>query len=234
MKLTCISSNSKDGNCYLLEHDGEALILDVGVKWKQIQQALNYDISHVVGAVITHDHADHNRSLKNLLVTGLPFFTPSFFTDIQRIKYGGFDITAVPLKAKDGKWLHTNGDGSECKIYGFLIKAGGRRLAYFTDFEYLPYTFRKTPVTDFLIACNHEDDAEYEDSAKEYHSVLGHSALSTVKEIIRVNKTDSLKNVILCHLTWAADRTKMFVEIQDVVDPTVNVCIAEAGHTYLL
>ena len=234
MNLTCLGSGSS-GNCYLLEHDGEILILDVGVKWKTIQQALNYDISHVVGAVITHDHADHNRAVKDLILTGIPFFTPLFYTDVQRMKYGGFAIAAVPLKSKDGKWLHTNGDGSECKIYGFLISVGGRRLAYFTDFEYLPMRIsQKTPVTDFLIACNHEDDMEYEDSAKEYHSVLGHSALSTVKEIVRANQTDALQNVILCHLTWAADRGKMLREITEVVGEAVNVTVAESGKTYLL
>lgn len=234
MKLTCISSNSKDGNCYLLDHDGEILILDCGVPAKKIKEALGFDFTNLVGGVVTHKHADHTKGLKELKLSGRPFFTPFIGIGQQRIQYGGFAITAVPLKSGDGKWLHTNGDGSECPIYGFLIAVGDRRIGYFTDFEYLPYTFQKTPITDFLIACNHEDDMEYEDGAKEYHSILGHSALSTVKEIIRVNRTPELKNVILCHLTWAADRGKMLQEITSVVDSGVNVCIAEAGRTYLL
>ena len=227
MTLTCIGTGSS-GNCYLLKSDCGTLILDCGVPVRKIKETLNWDFSEVVGVVVTHQHKDHANAMKDLKLLGIPFFTPFFR------QYGGFIVTAVPLKDKTGKWLHTNGDGSECEVYGFLIEAEGHRIAYFTDFEYLPYTFRKTPITDFLIACNHEDDMEYEDSAKEYHSILGHSSLSTVKEIIRVNRTPELKNVILCHLTWAADRGKMLKDITSVVDSNVNVCIAEAGTTYLL
>ena len=227
INLICVGSGSS-GNCYLLRHKYGTLILDCGVPFKEIQTALDYDFSEVVGVLITHKHRDHARSVKDLRLLGMPFYSP----DLRQ--YGGFTITAVPLKdKKTGRWLHTNGDGSECPVYGFLIEVERHRIAYFTDFEYLPYTFREKPVTDFLIGCNHEDDAEVGDM-KAYHVYSGHSSLSTVKEIIRVNSTPDLRNVILCHLTWAADRERMKSEISDVVGKTVNVHVAERGTSFLI
>lgn len=231
MTLTCLGSGSS-GNCYLLDNDGEVLILDCGISIKEIQSAMNWDFSSVVGVIVTHAHKDHKRCLSELDKFGVPSFTPYLYSGFQRKTYGGYAITAIPLRSKEGKWLHTNGDGSECPIYGFLIASGGRRIAYFTDYEYLPYTFVKTPVNAFLIACNHEDDADIDDEAKSMHVYSGHSSLSTVKEIIRVNKTPAIETVILCHTTWAADRDRMIREITEVAGEGVMVDVAEAGKTY--
>ena len=34
-ELICLGSGSS-GNCYLLKHDGKTLILDAGVRWREI------------------------------------------------------------------------------------------------------------------------------------------------------------------------------------------------------
>ena len=67
-------------------------------------------------------------------------------------------------------------------------------------------------------------------SFKFEHSVRGHSSLSTVKEIIRVNKTASLRTITLCHLSegWGNPEV-MQNEIQDVAGDDVLVQIARPG-----
>lgn len=55
MKLKVLGSSSK-GNCYLLESDKEVLIIELGISFKEIKKALNFDISKVVGALVTHEH----------------------------------------------------------------------------------------------------------------------------------------------------------------------------------
>ena len=59
MILKIINSNS-DGNCYILENKEEALIIEAGVKIIEVKKTLNFDLSKVVGAIITQLYS--NRS----------------------------------------------------------------------------------------------------------------------------------------------------------------------------
>lgn len=115
--------------------------------------------------------------------------------------------------------------------FAFLIKHEEcGTLLYATDFSYLPFTFKNLRINHFLIECNHLDDAPDHDSFKYEHSIRGHSSLSTVKEIIRVNKTASLRTVTLCHLSegWGNPEV-MQKEIQEATGDDVLVQIARPG-----
>jgi len=79
------------------------------------------------------------------------------------------------------------------------------------------------------------DDLVDRDSGKYAHVLQGHSSLSTVKEIIRVNKTSDMHNVILCHLSADnADPEVMKKEIQVVAGQWCNVAVAEPGLELVL
>lgn len=54
-KLKILSSNSS-GNSYILECNGERLLLELGVKWQEILKGLNYKIGDVVGVLVSHSH----------------------------------------------------------------------------------------------------------------------------------------------------------------------------------
>ena len=60
MKLNVLGSGS-DGNTYLVDCDGDVLILDCGISLKETKIALNFDLSKVVGCFISHNHADHAK-----------------------------------------------------------------------------------------------------------------------------------------------------------------------------
>lgn len=55
MLLKCLGSSSC-GNCYLLKAENETLIVECGIKFKEIQKAMNFNISHIVGCLVTHEH----------------------------------------------------------------------------------------------------------------------------------------------------------------------------------
>lgn len=55
MKCLTISTGSS-GNAYLFYNDMECLIIEAGCKLKYIKEALNFDISKIVGCVISHSH----------------------------------------------------------------------------------------------------------------------------------------------------------------------------------
>ena len=55
MRLNVISSNSK-GNAYVLENKDEILLIEVGVPFKKIKEAINFNLDKVVGVLISHEH----------------------------------------------------------------------------------------------------------------------------------------------------------------------------------
>ena len=55
MRLKCLSSGSQ-GNCYLLERNGETLILDCGIPIKEIKKGLDWNLGGIKGVLVSHAH----------------------------------------------------------------------------------------------------------------------------------------------------------------------------------
>ncbi len=61
MRLYVLGSGSR-GNCFAVEADGAALLLDAGFSAREIErraEAAGLDLGRVAGIVLTHEHGDH-------------------------------------------------------------------------------------------------------------------------------------------------------------------------------
>lgn len=229
MKLKCLASGSS-GNCYLISSDTETLILDCGVGIMEIKKSLDFDLSKVVGCVVTHSHADHSKSAEDLIKMGVPVFRPyKAMIANQFLANSYFTVNTFDLTDKDGSWTHTNADGSECPCYAFLIKHSELgRMLYITDTNLVKWKFKD--IDHILISCNYQSKyVTDEEQAKRKHVLRGHMELQTVIDFIKANATDHLKTVTLCHLSGRnANAKEILDEVQKVV-PWANVSIASAG-----
>lgn len=225
MKLKCIGSGSS-GNCYILTCNNEKLILDCGLPIKVIKQGLDFDLQGIQGILCTHKHLDHSLSVDDFKKMGFLVFKP--YKDKKPMTLGVFKVCAIPMTNLQGKWMHTNADGSECPCYGFLITHPDMgRLLYITDTELVKWRFKD--INHILISCNYQKKYIECDGAKRNHVLRGHMELETVKEFIKTNASDNLQNVILCHLSRDnADADEMVAEVKSIV-PQANVCVAERG-----
>lgn len=234
MKLKCLGSGSS-GNCYLLTADnGETLLLDAGLPIMDIKRGLNWDIKCVVGAICTHTHKDHSLSVQDLEHMGIPVFNPYESLEPMEIGFTGGIIMAFDLTTLDGKWTHTNADGSECPCYGFLITHPEMgKLLYITDTEFCKWRF--ADVNHILISCNYQKKyIDDENVAKRNHVFRGHMELGTVKDFVMANKTDSLQNVILCHLSRDnAEPSECVAEVKKIA-PMAYVDVAQGGKEWIL
>lgn len=235
--LKTIATGSS-GNSYTLMNDNEILLLDLGVSEKVIKKAIDFRISDVVGAVVSHVHADHSKAVKGFENMGIPVFShkdmeidfPGEHEERKHIRYGNFDINAFALTDMSGKFMHTNNDGSECPCYGFLIEHEDMgKLLYITDTELVKWRF--SGINHILISCNYQKKY-ISDSAKRNHVLRGHMELETVKNFINANKSNALRTIILCHLSQdSADPKKCLSEVQKVVGEGVKCVCAAAGET---
>lgn len=215
MKLKCLESGSS-GNCYILENDSEVLIIEAGIPFMVVKKALDFNISKIVGVVVSHSHGDHAKYAGEYEKAGIPVFRP-YREEIAcplAIKYGGFRIKGFRL-------VH------DVPCYGFYIShAEMGILVYASDTEYIKYRFRN--LNHILVECNYSKDLIPEDAVNRSHVMLGHMELQTVLEFLQVNRNPDLQNVVLLHMSSDnADPMEFVKEAERVVQCPVYA--AEKG-----
>lgn len=234
MKLKCIATGST-GNCYLLtSNSGETLILDCGIPIKEIKKGLNWNITGIVGAICTHRHQDHSKSVADIRNMGIRVFNPALDIFLDVVHFGNFTIRPFDLTTVDGRWTHTNADGTECSCYGFLIthKEMGRML-YITDCEVVKWKFRD--INHILLGVNYDKDLiDKENTGKANHVFRGHLSIDTACDFVKANYSDSLQNVIMCHLSSENADRDSFIEKMKKVACGVNVDVAERNKEWAL
>ena len=234
MKLTCLGSSSA-GNCHLLQaNNGETLILDCGIGIKEIKKGLNWNIKDVVGVLCTHKHLDHSKSVKDFETMGIPICEPyKALLMNQFLANSYFTVRAFDLTTIDGSWTHTNANGEPCPIFGFLIthKEMGRML-YITDCELIKWKFKD--INHILLGVNYDKDLVDADNPKANHVFRGHLSIDTACDFVKANDSDSLQNVIMCHLSSEnADKDSFIAKMKNAVNGA-NVDIAEQGKSWIL
>lgn len=219
MTLKCIGSGSS-GNCYILTCNNEKLILDCGLPIKVIKQGLDFDLSKVVGCVVTHNHKDHSLSVKDIENMGIKVYEPFVF----RKCFGGFKVQSFEVPH----------DNEPC--FGYLITCqDGQKVLYATDFEYIKYNFQKIGIDHIIIECNYQQEYVNRDLPNFEHKIKGHCSLDTCKKFIEVNATDRLKTVLLVHMgVETCNAEECVSEIKKVVKSCVFVDYARKGLETIL
>ena len=234
MHLKCLGSSSA-GNCYLLtSNSGETLILDCGIPIKEIKKGLNWNIMGIQGAVCTHCHSDHSLSLAELRNIGIDVFYPSVDPNVGVVNFGNFRVQSFDLTTLDGRWTHTNADGSECPCCGFLIthKEMGRML-YITDTNLIKWRFKN--INHILLGVNYDKDLiDNEGSAKVNHVYRGHMSIDTACDFVKTNNSKDLQNVIMCHLSKNNADKDLFIDKMKSTVPNANVDVAEPEKSWVL
>lgn len=233
MRLHCIATGST-GNCYTLTSDsGETLILDCGIPIKEIKKGLNWNVKGVVGAICTHRHQDHSKSVADIRNMGVRVFNPALDIFLDVVYFDDFTIRPFDLTTVDGRWTHTNADGTECPCYGFLIahKEMGK-LLYITDTNLVKWKFRD--INHILLGVNYDKDLVDTDNPKANHVFRGHLSIDTACDFVKANDSDSLQNVIMCHLSSEnADKDSFIEKMKNAVNGA-NVDVAECNKEWLL
>lgn len=245
MKIKVVNTGSQNGNCYILESESEALILDVGCRYKDVLRALQWNISKVCGVLISHIHSDHSRAFKDLIKAGVPVYTNDETADHFEIvagekvygipekipfKCGDFSITPfyLPHTTKDKE----TGKLIPCPNFGFhIFHEEMGQLAYMTDFEFPTMSFRNARIEHLLCEVNYCDELADREEANYRHRLQGHLSLNTFKEkVLKQNLTPAMQNIILCHLSdSAADEEQFLSEVKEIAGSRVNVNIANPG-----
>lgn len=232
--VKCLGTGSK-GNCYaLVDKLGNILLLDAGISVKEIKVGIDFQISKVVGALISHNHKDHSFAAYDLDKMGIPIIAP--YIEKPKSDYlKGFVVRYFALNDSDGRFVHSNADGSECPVYGFFITSDVEplRMVYITDCEFCKYRFSE--LDTLLLGINYMDSKiDNEEETKKRHILNGHMSLDTGVEFVKVtDRKRTLRNVIVCHMS---DSNSDIPEFEKAIRKVTqcNILFARKGKSYLL
>lgn len=234
MRLNVLGSDS-NGNCYVLQNDKEALIIEAGVRFSEVKKALKWQLSKVVGAVITHEHNDHAKYVRDFVSNGITVLAlPSVFRakGIDSLSFrkeiepmhgyivGGFKVFAMPV-------CH------DVPCVGFIIEHEDMgRMLFVTDTMMLEY--RVPGLNHILLEANYAEDIL--DTKIEAGSVPlsmkprlihSHMEIETTKGILRANDLSGVNEIVLIHLSNGNSDERRFVrEVQETSGKPVYVAVA--------
>lgn len=211
MNLKCLGSGSS-GNCYILHNNDEALIIEAGVRIKDVKIALDFNISKVAGVLVSHIHKDHSAVAGDFEKMGIPVFTPYESEMVRQVRfYGEFVIKSFPL-------------AHDVPCFGFLVEHPDMgRLLYASDTEYIRYKFKN--MNHILVEANYSPDCmESTNNPKRNHVLTGHMSIDTAVEFLKANTSPALCNVVLLHLSESnSDESQFKAAAETVVDCSVYV-----------
>lgn len=146
MKFTQYYSSSS-GNLYMVEaNNGKRLMIECGVTWSEIQKALNYDLSNIVACLVSHEHKDHSKAMKDVIEAGIDVYASyGTFNSMDMDKYRRAKIiaykTLVRLADFDILAIEVHHDAQGPLGYVVREKATGEYLLFATDTSHISQRF---------------------------------------------------------------------------------------------
>jgi phosphoribosyl 1,2-cyclic phosphodiesterase len=214
MKLHILGSSSA-GNAYLLNAGNELLLVECGVRFKEVEKAANFALKDIKGVIVSHEHGDHAKSIKKCQKYRIPIYaslgtlkacgvTGNAMKGLQIYKIGGFTVRPFGV-------VH---DAAE--PFGFLIyHADMGSLLFATDTPYLPYKF--AGLNHIMMECNYTKsilNANVKSgrigTVLRNRTVASHMSLETCLETLAVNDLTRVSNIILIHLSDANSDAAVF------------------------
>lgn len=219
MELRIINSDS-DGNAYILKaNNGAVLLIELGTKFDEIMEALDYKIDQVVCALVTHEHGDHSKAVKEAMRRGIDVWATKGTLDalganrrgtttemvighracelepMVQYRRGDFTIVAFPVEH----------DATE--PVGFLIhhpECG--MLLFATDTSALNYRF--PGLENILIEANYDSDILDDKTemgflpmAARERLLNSHFGLGQAIGFILDQDISRVRNIVLLHLS---------------------------------
>ena len=237
ISVNAIGSSSK-GNAYIIDSGNSKLMLECGISWRKIKEAIHFKTSDVDGILISHSHLDHCKAVKDATKAGLDVYLSKETAEaisatghrIHHIEAGKqFKIatwTIMPFET-----VHLNSDGSPCLgSLGFLIVSGTDRLLFLTDSAYCKHLF--SGLTHIMIEANFSNEILDRNvksgtisNSRRKRLLDSHFSLNRVVDFIKANNMSKLREIYLLHLSSQNSDEELFKRtIQGLTGVPVIVC----------
>jgi len=225
-------ASGSSGNCYRITDGRTPLLLECGIPYKEIQKHLNFHISEIAGCIVSHEHQDHCKAVKDIMRAGIDCYISAGTAEALGISGHRLNIIKAKQQFRIGSWtilpFETQHDAAE--PLGFLLaNQAGDKLLYATDTYYIRYKFHG--LTHIMVECNYAADilkrnVEAGAVPKELKGRIlkSHFSLENVKQFLRANDLSRVREIWLIHLSNDNSDSERFKrEIQSLTGKPVYI-----------
>ncbi|MDE0581525.1 MBL fold metallo-hydrolase [Planococcus sp. A6] len=217
IEIKTLATGSK-GNCYYITDGHTPLLLEAGIRFKDIQRKLNFQTRSIKGCLITHEHKDHCAGLPEVLKSGIDCYLSPGTKEALGIQHHRLKAIENKKQFTVGTWtvlpFDVQHDVSE--PFGFLlVNEAGDKLLFATDTYYIKYKFQG--LTHLMVECNYSQKILDENilsgrTPKVLRKRLMHShfSLENMKEFLKANDLKQLEEIWLLHLSDSNSNEELF------------------------
>lgn len=232
--------SGSSGNCYLVDMNETRILLECGLPFKRIQKALNYKVSDIDFCLVTHEHMDHAKSVKDLMKAGIDCYMTKgtaealgvsghrlkLFKNWAETKYKTTYVSNIFIQP-----LRTIHDVREPVMYYIEDIKTKESLLFVTDTAFMAYKI-PSDINILMIECNYVKrliDERVEGGkinvGLRNRIVKNHMSLETVLEALDGVKMTRLKKVYILHLSDGNSDEKLIRDsIEKKLGIPVEVC----------
>jgi len=213
--------SGSSGNCYFIGNASYGILIDAGIGVRTIHKCLRnlgLDFGNIWGVFVTHDHADH---IKSVGVIGEKYNIPIYATQlthdgIQRsycvteklfgskkhiainetIILGDLRITAFPVS-------HDASDN-----VGYTVEYKDKRFTFATDLGYVSQeAAQHLKLADYMVFEANYDEYMLDQGSYPVHlkkrikANTGHLSNDQAGRFLAENYNENMKHIFLCHLS---------------------------------
>ena len=232
MNLHVINSNSQ-GNAYILQNEDEALLIECGVNFKEIKKGLNFNISKVVGCLVTHEHKDHCKAVGKVLSAGIDVYaTRGTHEAMATLYHHRSKIVGVHTTRQIGRFkVYFFDVEHDCADpVGFYIDHPDTgKFIFLTDTFYCKHKF--AALNNVIIEANHCKEIIRrkleEGKTKKFlrdRVIESHMSLQTCVSTLLANDLSQVNNILLIHLSDShSDADKFKTTVRSATGKPVHI-----------
>lgn len=239
MEIEVLGTGSS-GNCYKVKIGKATLLLECGLPYKVIQKKLDFKVSEIDACLVTHEHMDHAKAVKDLMKAGVDCYMTKGTAETLKVKGHRLNTFRKDDKGQGYCWkffsdiqiLPFEAVHDVAEPVSFFIKTKDKKesLVFVTDTAYLKY---KIPECDVLmIECNYVK-AKLDENVRlgnintslRNRIVKNHLSLESLVEALKATSLDRCKKIYLLHLSDGNSDEKLIKRtIQETTGIEVVVC----------
>ncbi|WP_078379130.1 MBL fold metallo-hydrolase [Sutcliffiella halmapala] len=213
-------ASSSKGNLYTVTDGKTKLMIECGLSYKEIQRALNFKISEIEGCLLSHNHGDHARGVKDIMKAGIDVYTSLGTMNALKVASHRFKEIKALEQFRIGTWTILPFDiqhDTEDPLGFLLANEDDEKLLFVTDTYYVKYKFEGVNI--LAVECNYSMEILNQNILEGFvpavmkkRLIRSHFSLENVKEFLKANDLSKVQEIWLLHLSDSNSNAELFKE----------------------
>jgi len=229
-------ASSSAGNCGYISDGKTKILLDAGIRFKDLQMYLDYSLPDIAGCLVSHEHADHSKAVKELTKHAVDCYMAAetantinvtshrirIVEPLKQFKIGTFTILPFELQ-------------HDVTNLGYLMASGKEKAVYIIDSFFCRYKF--PGLTHVLMEVNWNMEKLNENVKNgvlpvdlKNRVIQSHMGLETAVEFLAANDLSNVKQIYILHMSNGNSDEKLIRETLQKKTGKEIIIVAEGAY----